>query len=53
VGAGTVAAYLRKKHYPVAVWSKSNMMAHQPNENCLIDNMIGDAKVFAHMFLQA
>ncbi len=53
VGAGTVAAYLRKKDYPVAVWSRSNMMAHQPNENCPIDNMIGDAKVFAHMFLQA
>ena len=53
VGAGTVAAYLRKQDYPVAVWSKSNMMAHQPNENCPIDNMIGDAKVFAHLFLQA
>ena len=53
VGAGTVAAYLRKKDYPAAVWSKSNMMAHQPNENCPIDSIIGDAKVFAHLFLQA
>lgn len=52
VGAGTVAAYLRKKNYPVAVWSKSNMMAHQPDEYCPIINMLGDAKVFAHLFLQ-
>lgn len=52
VGAGTVAAYLRKRDYPVAVWSKTNMNAHQPDENCPIDNMLGNAKVFAHLFLQ-
>jgi len=51
VGAGTVAAYLRSRDYPAAVWSKSNMMAHQPDEYCSIINMIGDAKVFAHLFL--
>lgn len=53
VGSGTVASYLRKKGYPVAVWSKTNMYAHQPDENCPIDNMLGNAKVFAHLFLQA
>jgi len=53
VGAGTVAGYLRKRGYPAAVWSKTNMKAHQPDENCPIDNMLGDAKVFAHLFLQA
>jgi succinyl-diaminopimelate desuccinylase len=52
VGAGTVAAYLRKRDYPAAVWSKTNMNAHQPDENCPIDNMSGNAKVFAHLFLQ-
>jgi succinyl-diaminopimelate desuccinylase len=52
VGAGTVASYIRKKDYPVAVWSKTNQTAHQPNENCPIDNIMGDAKVFAHLFLQ-
>lgn len=52
VGAGTVAAYLRKRDFPVAVWSKTNMNAHQPDENCPIDNMLGNAKVFAHLFLQ-
>ena len=52
VGAGTVASYIRKKDYPVAVWSKTNQTAHQPNENCPIDNILGNAKVLAHLFLQ-
>ena len=52
VGAGTVASYIRKNDYPVAVWSKTNQTAHQPNENCSIDNISGNAKVLAHLFLQ-
>ncbi|HUN53898.1 MAG TPA: M20 family metallo-hydrolase [Smithella sp.] len=52
VGAGTVASYIRAHGYPVAVWSKTGQMAHQPDESCPIDNMLGDAKVFAHLFLQ-
>jgi succinyl-diaminopimelate desuccinylase len=52
VGAGTVASYIRKKDYPVAVWSKTSQTAHQPDENCPIDNILGNAKVFAHLFLQ-
>ncbi len=52
IGAGTIAAIFRYDDYPVAVWSKVNHMAHQPNENCLIANMIGNAKVYAHLFLQ-
>ncbi|HEU18931.1 MAG TPA: M20 family metallo-hydrolase [Deltaproteobacteria bacterium] len=52
IGGGTVAAIFRKKGYPVAVWSKLGMTAHQPNEHCLIDNMIGNAKVYAHLFMQ-
>ncbi len=52
VGAGTVASYIRKKDYPAAVWSKTNQTAHQPDENCPIDNILGNAKVFAHLFLQ-
>jgi succinyl-diaminopimelate desuccinylase len=52
VGAGTVASYIRKKYYPAAVWSKTNQTAHQPDENCPIDNILGNAKVFAHLFLQ-
>lgn len=52
VGAGTVAAYLRKRDLPAAVWSKTGMKAHQPDENCPVGNMTGNAKVFAHLFLQ-
>jgi len=52
IGAGTVAAYLRRKNYPAAVWCRTTPMAHQPNEFCLIDDMVGNAKVFAHLFLQ-
>jgi succinyl-diaminopimelate desuccinylase len=52
IGAGTVAAYFRREGYPVAVWCRIGNTAHQPDEHCLIDNMIGNAKVYAHLFLQ-
>jgi len=52
VGGGTVAAIFRKYDYPAAVWSRYCHMAHQPNEYCLIENMVGNAKVYAHLFLQ-
>ena len=52
IGGGTVAAHLRKTGYPVAVWSRLAKKAHQPNEYCLVDNMVANAKVYAHLFLQ-
>jgi len=52
IGAGTVAAYFRQEGYPAAVWCRVGRMAHQPDENCLISNMIGNAGVYAHLFLQ-
>jgi len=52
VGAGTMAAYFRERGFPAAVWSKNNQTAHQPDENCSIDNMMGNAKVFAYLFLR-
>ena len=52
IGGGTVAAFFRHAGFPAAVWSKVDETAHQPNEYCHIDNMLGDAKVFAHVFLQ-
>jgi len=52
IGAGTVAGIFRMHAYSAAVWSKIKHMAHQPDENCIIDNMIGNAKVFAHLLLQ-
>src|SRR5512137_2130662 len=47
IGGGTVAARLRSRGYRAAVWSRLGNMAHQPNEYCLISNMVGNAKVFA------
>jgi succinyl-diaminopimelate desuccinylase len=52
IGAGTVAAYFRQAGYPVAVWCRIGKTAHQPDEHCLIANMMGNAKVYAHLFLQ-
>ena len=52
IGGGTIAALFRRKNFQAAGWAKIDETAHQPNEYCLIDNMIGDAKVFAHIFLQ-
>lgn len=52
IGGGTVAALFRKAGYEAACWAKIDETAHQPNEYCVVDNMIGDAKVFSHIFLQ-
>jgi succinyl-diaminopimelate desuccinylase len=51
IGGGTVAAFFRQQHLPVAVWMTVSHTAHQPNEFCLLSNMMGDARVFAHVFL--
>lgn len=51
IGGGTVAAHLRQRGLNVAVWSRQAKTAHQPNEFCLIDNMVGNAKVFARLSL--
>jgi succinyl-diaminopimelate desuccinylase len=52
IGGGTVAAIFRRAGIPAACWSKLDETAHQPNEYCIIENMVGDAKVFGHLFLQ-
>jgi len=52
IGGGTIAAIFRENNYPAAVWSRMQHTAHQPNENCLISNMVGNAKVYANLFLQ-
>jgi len=51
IGGGTVAAFFRRAGLPVAVWSTSCETAHQPNEYCPLHTLVGDAKVFAHLFL--
>jgi len=52
IGGGTVAALFRRAGFNAACWSRLDETAHMPNEYCLIDNMVGDAKVYAHVFLQ-
>jgi succinyl-diaminopimelate desuccinylase len=52
IGGGTVGAYLRNAGFDCVVWAKLEETAHQPNENALIENIIGDAKVFASLMLE-
>ncbi|MEW5806392.1 MAG: M20 family metallo-hydrolase [Acidobacteriota bacterium] len=52
IGGGTVAALFRRGGFHAAVWSRLDESAHSYNEYCYIDNIAGDAKVFAHIFLQ-
>lgn len=52
IGGGTVAAVFRRAGFHAACWSKLDETAHQPNEYCVIDNMVDNAKVFGHIFLQ-
>ncbi len=51
VGGGTVAAYVRRGGFDAVVWSRIADTAHMPNEYCVIDNMVGDAKVMARIML--
>jgi succinyl-diaminopimelate desuccinylase len=52
IGGGTVAACFRRAGIPAAVWATIEETAHQPNESCVIEDMIRDACVFAHVALQ-
>ncbi len=49
IGGGTVGAFLRKEGIPTVVWGRIDDMAHQPNEYCLLGNLMGDALVMAMM----
>lgn len=51
IGGGTVGAFLRKEGIPTVVWGKLGEAAHQPNEYCLLGNLMGDAVVMAHLML--
>ena len=51
VGGGTVGAFLRKQGIPTVVWSRLAEAAHQPNEFCLLSNLMGDALVMAALML--
>jgi succinyl-diaminopimelate desuccinylase len=49
IGGGTCAAYFRRAGLPAVVWSTIDEVAHQPNEYAWIENMVNDAKVYAHL----
>ena len=53
IGGGTVAAFFRQQGLPAAVWMTVSQTAHQPNEFTLLSNLLGDARVLAHVFLTA
>jgi succinyl-diaminopimelate desuccinylase len=42
-----VAAVFRRLELPAVVSAKLDETAHQPNEYCILDNLIDDAKVCA------
>ncbi len=47
IGGNTCAAFFRKAGYVnTAAWCTVDGVAHQPNEYCVIDNMVKDAEVF-------
>ena len=46
IGGGTVAAFFRRLNLPAVVYARLNETCHMPNESCVIDHMMGDAKVF-------
>ncbi len=46
IGGGTVAAIFRRLGLPAVVYSKVHESAHQPDEFCVLDDLIADAKVF-------
>lgn len=50
VGGGTVAAFLRQRGIPAAVWSTWPDTAHMPDEYCNLSDIIKDAQVFALLF---
>jgi len=53
IGGGTVAAHIRRAGAPAAVWARMDETMHGPNEYARIPNLLGDAKVLAHVMLQA
>jgi succinyl-diaminopimelate desuccinylase len=51
IGGQTVAAFFRKRGLPAATWQKTLDLAHAPNERIRIDDLLGNAKVFARLMV--
>lgn len=52
IGGGTVGAYLRKAGFNAVVWSLQDETMHQPDEYCVIQNLIDEAKVLASVMVK-
>jgi succinyl-diaminopimelate desuccinylase len=52
IGGGTVGAYLRNAGFDCVVWTRIDETAHKPNEYAKLENIVGDAKVFASLMLK-
>lgn len=50
IGGGTVGAELRREEIDAVVWSTLDDQAHQPNEYCIIDNLIKDSETLIELF---
>ena len=53
IGGGTVGAELRRKGIDAVVWSTLDDQAHQPNEYCVIDNLIKDSQTLIELFIES
>ena len=53
IGGGTVAAYFREAGLPAVCWCTVDDTLHSPNEYCKIENVLNDAKVFAHVCMHS
>lgn len=52
IGGGTVAAFFRNVNLPAVCWCTLDDTLHAPNEYSKIKNVIDDALVFLHVFMQ-
>lgn len=50
IGGGTVGAEFRREGIDAVVWSTLDDQAHEPNEYCIIDNLIKDALTLIELF---
>ena len=51
IGGGTVGAEFRREGIDAVVWSTLDDQAHQPNEYCIIDNLIKDSMTLIDVFM--
>jgi succinyl-diaminopimelate desuccinylase len=52
-GGGSLAKPLREQGLSAVVFSRTDETMHTPNEYCVIDYLLGDAKAFAHVAAHA